>query len=244
MLLLSEVRKKLLLFWLCFAAILFLLFLIQVQNGKYTGMESMAWGWIFAQLLPGLVLLLAATLFRFNQGKVVLNWVFWAICGLSVLFLLFVFFTLLGISRGAAGLSMEAGFLHSYRYLLPLQVLLLSVFGVLFFKKETLFQPNEAVLREHAQGLMDQAQKTGSTDRQRALELFISADMQALLDFLEEKIQTADRPDTTLLNDVFLLKNNLVTLRKDTDMGRLSTEESRREYQRICVAVLGLVEEV
>lgn len=243
MLLLSDLRKKILLLWLLLSAVLLLFFLFQAQNGKYAGLESAAWTWIFVQLLPGLTLLLAATLFRFNQGKVVLKWVFWTISGLSVLFLLFVIFTLLSVSGGAAGLSLEEGFARSYRYLLPLQGLLLAVFAVLFFKKDSLFQPGEGVLRSHAQQLLDQAKTAGSLDRQRALELFVAADMPAMLDFIEEKMR-AKSPAHTSFNEVLLLKNNLVVLRKNTDMGRLSAEESRREYQRICVAAMGLVEEL
>ena len=237
--LLSDVRKKVLLLWLIFSAMLLLFFLIQVQNGKYEGMETTAWLWIFVQLLPGLSLLLAANLLRFHAGKTILNWVHWSIFSLACLFLLFVLFTLLQVSAGAAGLSLEKGFTRSYGYLLPLQALLLAVFGVLFFKKESLFQPNETLLRGHAQQLLDQATEANALDRRRALEFFVAADMEGMLDFLKEKMK-----NNSNLNDVLLLKNNLVLLQRNTDMGRMSLEESRREYNRICIAALGLVEKV
>ncbi len=243
MLLLSDVRKQLLVLWLVFSTAILLFFLAQAQNGKYLDMETTAWGWVFAQLLPGLIMLIAATLIRFNSGKTVLKWAFWVVFGLTALLLLFVMFTLLRVSGGAAGLSLEDGFARSYRYLLPLQGLLLAIFGVLFFKKENLFQPSEALLRGHAQQLLAQATDTGAVDRRQALELFVAADMPALLGFLEEKVRVKSTPDHSL-NEVLLLKNNLVLLRKNTDMGRLTAEETRKEYQRICVAALGLIEEL
>jgi hypothetical protein len=243
MLLLSDVRKQLLVLWLVFSTAILLFFLAQAQNGKYLDMETTAWGWVFAQLLPGLIMLIAATLIRFNSGKTVLKWAFWVVFGLTALLLLFVMFTLLRVSGGAAGLSLEDGFARSYRYLLPLQGLLLAIFGILFFKKENLFQPSEALLRGHAQQLLAQATDTGAVDRRQALELFVAADMPALLGFLEEKVRVKSTPDHSL-NEVLLLKNNLVLLRKNTDMGRLTAEETRKEYQRICVAALGLIEEL
>lgn len=243
MLLLSDVRKKLLLLWLSLSVVLLLFFLVQAQHGKYDGIEGTAWGWVFAQLLPALCILLAATLARRHTGKTVLRWVYRSIMALAALVLVFVLLTLLGISGGSAGLSLEEGFSRSWRYLLPLQALLCAVLGVLFFKKESIFLPNEALLRNHADQLLRQAEGPEALGRRRALELFVAAEMPALLDFLEETIRGGSA-NTTALNDVLLLKNNFTLLRKNTDMGLLSVEESRREYQRICVATISIIERI
>lgn len=104
-----------------------LFFLLQFLNGKYTGIEGAAWAWVFAQLLPGLGVLWAATLLNLNADKAILRWAFW----------------------GIAGRSLAEGFEDLYQYLLPLQGLALAVFGLLFFKKEGIFQPNVNILRDH-----------------------------------------------------------------------------------------------
>jgi len=52
MFLLSEVRKKLLLIWLSFSALLLIFFLLQILNGKYAGMENIAWGLDICPIAP------------------------------------------------------------------------------------------------------------------------------------------------------------------------------------------------
>ncbi len=170
MLLLTDVRKKLLALWLIFSSMLLLFFLLQVLNGKYADLESSAWIWIFIQLLPGLGLLLSATLLHSNRGKAILRGAFWAITGLTTLFLLFVLTSLAGISSGSAGQSLSKGFAGSYRYLLPMQGFVLTVFAVLFFKKESLFVPDEKAGRP----LLRLLAKANSLDRQRVNDLFVA----------------------------------------------------------------------
>jgi len=243
MLLITNVRKKLLTLWLIFSAMLLLFFLLQVLNGKYAGMESTAWVWIFVQLLPGLVLLLTATLLHSNRGKAILRGAFWAIAGLTTLFLLFVLVSLAGISGGQAGQSLSEGFAGSYRYLLPLQGLVLAVFGILFFKKENLFLPDEKALGGLAQDIMAKAKETGAIDRQRAIDLFVAADVPAMLDFLETKIRAKEHAQSSL-NQVLLLKNNLAHLHRHANYGVTDDRETKREYNRICLAALELTGEI
>lgn len=241
LLLLTEVRKKLLALWLVFAVLLLLFFLLQFLNGKYADIESTAWTWVFAQLLPGLGVLLVATLLNLNAGKAILRWAFWGIAGLTGLFLVFVLVSLVGISGGSAGQSLAAGFADSYQYLLPLQGLVLAVFGLLFFKKGSIFQPNENILRGHAGQQLAKAQASGQLDRQRALELFAAGDLPAMLDFLEQKLPENNRA-ANRSNDLILLKNQLATLRRQSDLGIADSKDTNREYNRICVAALGLAE--
>ncbi|MFN4256478.1 MAG: hypothetical protein ACK4Q5_15865 [Saprospiraceae bacterium] len=241
LLLLSDVRKKLLALWLGFTALLLLFFLLQFLNGKYADIEGVAWTWVFAQLLPGLGVLWAATLLNLNAGKAILRWAFWGIAGLAGLFLVFVLVSLVGISGGSAGLSLTEGFEDSYRYLLPLQGLVLAVFGLLFFKKESIFQPNANILRDHVGQQLAKAQAAGQHDRQHALELCAAGDLPAMLDFLEQKL-TENKPAANRLNDLILLKNQLANLRRQSDLGLADPKDTNREFNRVCVAALGLVE--
>ncbi|MBK6995299.1 MAG: hypothetical protein IPH31_10350 [Lewinellaceae bacterium] len=212
-------------------------------NGKYADLESSAWIWIFIQLLPGLGLLLSATLLHSNRGKAILRGAFWAITGLTTLFLLFVLTSLAGISSGSAGQSLSKGFAGSYRYLLPMQGFVLTVFAVLFFKKESLFVPDEKALVGLAQDLLAKAKVAGAIDRQRVIDLFVAADMPAMLDLLEMKIR-AKQSAQHRLNEVLLLKNSIAHLRRHADYGITDDRETRREHNRICLAALELTEEV
>ncbi len=243
LLLLSEVRKKLLAIWLIFSALLLFFFFFEFNVGKYEGLETAAWLWIFTQILPGLLILLAATFYKTNMGKAILKWAFWAVDGLVAFFLVFVLVSLAGISSGSSGKSLAEGFAESYRFLLPLQILVVGLLAVLFFKKDSIFQPNENILRGHAEKQLADAKSAGQIDRSRALEFFVAAEMPEMLDFLEEKMK-AKNAATDRLNDLFLLKNQLKTLRRETDLGTSDERDSRKEYNRICLAALGLVNEI
>lgn len=241
--LISEARKKLLLLWLIFTALLLVFFLLQFLNGKYAGMETAAWSWIFVQVLPGLGLLLAASLLNLNRGKIIVRWAIWAILGLAGLFLLAVLVSLVGISGGSSGKNLSEAFADSYFFLGVLQAVVLAALGVLFFKKESIFPPKKEQLLGHAQTLLDAAQKSGELDRSRALELFFSDDLPAMLDFLEEKLR-AKNSKHGRLNDLFLLKNQLTRVRRDAGLGVSSEADSSLNYNRICLTALELVTEV
>lgn len=239
----SEARKKLLLLWLIFTALLLVFFLLQFLNGKYAGMETTAWAWYFLQILPGLALLLVAELLNLNRGKIIVRWAFWAILALAGLFLMAVLVSLAGISGGSSGKNLSDAFADSYFFLGVLQAVVLAAFGVLFFKKEIIFPPKKKQLLEHAQTLLDTAQKSGELDRCRAIELFFADDLPAMLDFLEEKLR-AKNPKHGRLNDLFLLKNQLTRVRRDAGFGVSTEADAGLNYNRICLTALELVGEI
>jgi Effector-associated domain 11 len=243
MLLLTDVRKKLLALWLGFSALLLLFFLLQALSGKYAGMETAAWLWIFVHLMPGLAFLLVVTLFHIKRGKAILRWAFWAVAAFVGLYLLFVLVSLAGISGGAGGQNLRDGFANTYRYLLPMQGLVLAVLGLLFFKKETLFLPDEKLLRGHAQELLSKATEAGSLDRRQAIDFFVAGDMSGMLGFVAEKIGGQEGAGHRL-DEVLLLQNRLARLEREAGLGIVDDRDTRLEYNKVCLAALELTAEL
>ncbi len=86
LLLLSDIRKKLMSLWFALMFPSFLFFLLQMLAGKYQDMEGQAWVWIFAQWLPGAIVLFVSALALPNRGKMVLQSVFRGVAGLNFVF--------------------------------------------------------------------------------------------------------------------------------------------------------------
>lgn len=237
LLLLSDIRKKLMGLWFALLLPSFFFFLLQTLAGKYNGIESRAWIWIFTLWLPGTTLLFVSALAIPNRGKMVMQAVFRGVAGLALFFGLAVWLTQALRAAGMGGYSLSEGLARSYVYLLPLQALLLGVWGLLFFKKESLLLPSAENLRKHAQHRLEAFQKNGSTLQQRALDLFVAGDLSAMIELLNEVLQDSKHADTALM-----LKSRLIRLQKKTGMGVVNDEDAGIEYNKISLAALELVE--
>jgi len=239
LLLLSDIRKKLMGLWFALLLPSFFFFLLQILAGKYSGMEGLALVWIFAQWLPGTILLFVSALAIPNRGKMVIQSVFRGVAGLTFVFGLAVWLTQALRAAGMGGYSLSEGMARSYAYLLLLQALLLSVWGLLFFKKESLLLPSAENLRKHAQNRLETFKKDGAPIQQRALDLFVAGDLPAMLELLVEALQDSKDSDTILM-----LKSRLIRLQKKTGMGVVSDEDAGIEYNKISLAALELVEAI
>ncbi|HRK79935.1 MAG TPA: hypothetical protein PLZ12_00725 [Saprospiraceae bacterium] len=237
LLLLSDIRKKLMALWFGLMLPSFLFFLLQMSAGKYQGMEGQAWLWIFVQWLPGAVVLFVSALALPNRGKMILRPVFLGVAGWSGLFGVVVWLAQAGTSAGAAGYSLSEAVARSYTYLLPLQAVLLGVWGLLFFKKESLLLPSAENQRAHAQNRLEAFQRQGAPVQQRALDLFVAGDLPAMLEVLNETLQNGPHSDSALM-----LKSRLIRLQKKTGMGVISDADAGIEYNKISLAALELVE--
>lgn len=237
LLLLSDIRKKLMALWFGLMLPSFLFFLLQMSAGKYQGMEGQAWLWIFVQWLPGAGLLFFSALALPNRGKMVLRPVFLGVAGFSAFFGCVVWLAQAGASAGAAGYSLSEAVARSYAYLLPLQVVLLGVWGLLFFKKESLLLPSAGNLRAHAQNRLEKFKRGGSPVQQRALDLFVAGDLPAMLEVLNEALENGPHSDTAMM-----LKSRWIRLQKKTGMGVVSDEDAGIEYNKISLAAMELVE--
>ncbi|MCC6458854.1 MAG: hypothetical protein IT260_00185 [Saprospiraceae bacterium] len=235
--LLADTRKKLLWLWLGFTAGLVLLFFVQTIAGKYEDIEAQAWTWLFVQLLPGVLLLWAAVLLNKNPSKVLMRATFRAVYAAALAYLLLVVLSLLALPAATANWSIEGYFAQSYTWLVPFQIVLLLLFGWMYFRKEMLFRPNAAILQQYVEKKAEFARRGGSSVQMQAFERLISEEgLAGALDFLRSQ-----QPGN---NDLLVLQNQLAGWKNQADLNLSSQDVLQRELNRMTLAAISIIEKL
>lgn len=236
--LLIDTRKKLLWLWLIFTAIIVVLMFIQTINGKFEDIETNAWTWAFTNLLSPLLLLIVAILMNKNPSKVLLSATFRIIYMATLTYLLLVSLSLLALPIATRNQSIEVYFNQSYLWLLPFQGIILIIFGILYFKKETYFRPNAAIMQEFMVKKAEFAQRNGRGLQTLAFNLLIAEQKMAeVLDFLKAHLKGN-------MNDIILLQSQYMEWQHQRDLNLVSTEELQRTMNRLTLAVINYIEKL
>ncbi|MCB0532528.1 MAG: hypothetical protein KDD14_10055 [Saprospiraceae bacterium] len=241
LLLLSEIRKKLLWTWLLLAAPTLLLLTVQEFNNVFTKAEAEPWIWACFNLLPGFILLLLAAILNLNAGKHIWRPVFRVIWVITAVYLLWVLLTALGLRARPEAQTLIAYFQQAWYRPALFQVLLLGVFGLLFFRRNTVLAPNEKIVGEHAVKVLEQAKQAGNLPRASALEFFTLGKYLEMFAFLKTHFAEKDRQ---VLNDLALLENQFNENRRQLALGVAEPKAAQREYNRIALALLGVIEKM
>ncbi|MEZ4967353.1 MAG: hypothetical protein R2791_19085 [Saprospiraceae bacterium] len=236
--LLADTRKKLLWLWLGFTAFIMLLFFLQTLAGKYEDIESKAWGWVFVHLLPALLLLFTAVLLNKNPSKVLLRATFRAVYFGALAYLLWLMLTLLALPVATTHWSIEEYLHKSYAWLLPFQAVLLLAFGLLYFRKAPIFQPNPAIMQQYVSKKAEFAQRSGNALQERIFKTLASEEgLGAAL----EQLRTHLKGDE---NAVIMLQNQYAEWQKQRDLNLLPPDTLQRELNRMTMAAAGYVEKL
>jgi hypothetical protein len=236
--LLADTRKKLLWLWLIFTIIVMLLFVIQTITGKFEDILSTAWLWVFINLLPSLALLFVAVLLNKNASKVLLTNTFRAVYASAWAYLLLLLLTLLALPFATANYSIEAYLKDAYLWLLPFQIILLVVFCLLYFRKETLFRPNPAIMDAYVNKKAEFSQRTGNDNQKRAFAALINKDdLTDVLTILRDNLSGSK-------NDIILLQSQCANWQRATDLNLTPPDELQRELNRLTIAIINYIEEL
>jgi hypothetical protein len=238
LILLADTRKKLLWLWLIFSIITILLVLIQTIAGKYEEMLGTTWLWVFVNLLPSLLLLFVAVLLNKNPSKVLLINTFRAVYASAWAYLLLLLLTLLALPFATANYSIEAYLKDAYLWLLPFQIILLIVFCLLYFRKETLFRPNAAIMQEYVNKKAEFAQRTGNDNQINAFNALINDDdLSDVLTVLRTHL-TDDK------NSIILLQGQYAHWQEQRDLNLTPPDALQRELNRLTMAIINYIEEL
>jgi effector-associated domain 11 (EAD11)-containing protein len=240
---LKNIRRNLLFLWTGFSVpILFLIF-IQTINGKFDGIVGSAWAWVAINLLPILTLLFIGAIQNKHGDKVIQRFIFWIIFGFSFFYLAALLITQFGLSAGTGGKSIYEYFMQSYKWLVPFQVILLLLFSLLFFKKQSIFQPNEKIIKNHFKEKAKTARDKKNTLQQTAFDKLIEGDFEGLFEQL--KIQTKEViNDSDKYNETVLLQSQYNEWKKNTEMNLIDTKDAQITLNRISMALVNLIDEL
>lgn len=241
LLLLSEIRKKLLWTWLILSAPTLILLTIQELNGVFVGAGGTPWIWAVLNLLPGFGFLLLAAILNLNPGKHIWKPVFRIILVITAAYLLWVLLTALGMRARPESQSLIDYFRQAGYRPAAFQLVLLGVFGLLFLRRETTFVPNEKIVGEHAAKALVKAKDIKNLPRAEALELFVLAKFPDLFSALNQFF-AGKKP--AVLNDLALLQNQYTENRRQLGLGVSDPKAAQREFNRIALALLSIIEKM
>jgi Effector-associated domain 11 len=236
--LLADTRKKLLWLWLAFTAIIILLVLVQSITGKFEDIIGTAWLWVFINLLPSLSLLFVAVLLNKNPSKVLLINTFRAVYGSAWAYLLLLLITLLALPFATMNNSIDGYLKDAYLWLMPFQLVLIAVFALLYFRKETLLRPNATIMKEYVNKKAEFAQRTGNDKQIEAFRALVNDDdFSDVLTVLRTHLRDAQ-------NDIVLLQSQYVNWQKQRDLNLTAPEDLQRELNRLTMAIVDYIEEL
>jgi len=241
LLLLSEIRKKLLWTWLILAAPTLLLLTTQELNGVFVGAEGAPWLWAVLNLLPGFGFLLLPAILNLNPGKHIWQPVFRVVLAITAAYLLWVLLTALGMRARPEAQTLVDYFQQAGFRPAAFQLVLLGVYGLLFFRREGTFVPNEKIVGQHAAQALAKAKAAANLPRAEALEFFVLAKFPDLFANLR---QVYAEKDQAVLNDLALLQNQYTENRRQLDLGVADPKAAQRELNRIALALLSIIEKM
>jgi hypothetical protein len=236
--LLADTRKKLLWLWLGFTSIIMILIILQTLAGKFDLIERMAWLWAFTHLLPILLLLLCAVLLNKNPSKVLYQSTFQAVYYASLGYLILIILTIFALPYATLNWSIEEYLRKSNLWLMPYQAVLLIAFGIMYFKKETIFQPDPDIMLEYVGKKLEFAKRKGNLAQSKAFEtLNTEGGMNDVLNLLKSKL-------TSEANDIILLQSQYTEWQRQRDLNLTPEGDLQRELNRLTLAVINYIEKL
>ena len=238
LILLKDTKRNLLWLWLGFSIPVLLLVLIQTISGKFEGIEGTAWTWVAINLFPVLGLLLFGAIQNKYPGKPIQIFIFRIIWITSFLFLLLLLMTLLGMTAGTANQSIESYLNQSYKWLLPFQILLIGIFFLLYFKKRSIFQVNEKILKNHIQSKANKAKQQANLPQQQAFDQLQAGNYTQLFDHLQNHFNDTSSDEHTA-TVVFQSRYN--KWKNDTDLDVVDKAEAQRSLNELVVSLADFI---
>ena len=220
--LITKIKKQLLWLWVGFSIPVLLLVFIQTIAGKYAEIETTPWMWTGVNLLPGFILLMYGAVRNKNAGKFIQTFIYRIIFVAVVAYLILILMTLIAMTAGSAEQSLVDYFQQSYQWLLPFQVLLLGVFGLLYFREEPMFLPNEKIIKEHVIKEMKKVDVKNNQLKQEGFELLQANNYSELFELLQQQKGTVDEDEETKL---LMLKTQYNKWENDTSLGLLDQKK-------------------
>jgi hypothetical protein len=238
--LLADVRRRLLPWWLALSALILALLLVQTLFGKYAGIEGQVWFWGSFLLLPGLLLLLLSAWLNKHSARIVAPSAYRALWGLTLLFLLLTLGTLLlaqlAIEKNDYGL--DTWLRKSYAWLAPLNILLCTGLVLLFYRRQELFQPGSEVMIRLAG---EKAHRARHPVAAQVFESLAQNNLDLAFDRLQRHFEACSVPD---LHHILVLRNEYRNLVRARQSDIIDPEKAQRQLNRLTLSLLEITDSI
>ncbi len=202
-------------------------------------MTALAWSWLLLSTLPGLVILVVATMRDRQSARIIPRFNHRTLVWSTAAYLFLVLLTLL--AEGWA--TREARSMVAYRYqsflwLLPLEGLLLAGYALSLWSKNANFLSRQHEIGEVAGKEAERWAERHNPFREKAFERIEKGDVGTAIDLTVEHIKESDVGD---LNEAILLQSRYQEHQKSIRMNIISHEEAGIERNKITLALMELI---
>jgi len=237
---LLETRLKCIRAWVLTLPFPLLLMIVQTLSGKLRDIELAAWSWWALVSLPSFALLLLSLFINRHPAKIIAQGVHVALVSGTWCYSILVLLTLL-IEPFARQWGQQSTMDHlqtSCFWLAPLHVLLLGSYYLVFWRKESLFRPNEKIILEVA---AQEAAKSRPLLQKQVFDLMAANEVPEVFRQLGSYFEK-ESPDG--LQTLTLLQSEYTAVLQERDLNLVDLPASQRQLNRIAMALLNLATQV
>lgn len=240
--LLAETRRACLRVVLVGTALILLLIFAQTIGRILSGVEAQAWGWVFVVVLPVMLVLWASTLLNRYPAKIVHPNAHQSLVWGSFSYQLFALATLLAEPFAMReALSLVDYLALSLWWMLPMEVILLLGYWLVFYRKDLFFKPSEQVILDFAKQKAADWKGKGNLLRQQCFELLASNDLPGLFQKMKTEFEKSSQED---FKATLLLENQFNSVDRDRALNIVDFKEAQIILNRIVMGALNLVEKI
>lgn len=239
---LTKTRRQAWAAWLAGMLPALLLLVGQTVGGAWEGAVERAWVWLLSGLLPSFGLLLSSLLLNRKPRSMTPPGAHTALVGGTAVYGMLTLFSLVSASMfGAGELSAVERLEQAYWWLLPLQVVLLGGYYLVFFRGEAVFQPNEQLLRNAALKSASEAAQKGNPVQQACRNHLAAGEYEVTFALMNQHFQQGRSDD---FNALLLLQNQHTLLLREREEGLVEPVQAQVRLNRITAALLNLTDQL
>ncbi len=241
--LLSDTRRACLRASIIGTGLVFLLVMAETVSGKLEGAVGEVWLWSLGLTLPALAMLWFGTATNRYPTKLVAPGAHVALVWGSFGFQFLAFLTLLLEPLATRGATSIVQFLtQSLWWLLPFELLLLLGFGLVFYRKDSVFKPNSVAILDFAKNKAADWGKKGNTMAQAVFRLVAENHLTEALAQLRERFE--QNGDADGYQAAILFSGQFQTLSRERDLNTVEPAQAQIALNRITMGVLNLADNV
>ncbi|MCB0523561.1 MAG: hypothetical protein KDC86_03480 [Saprospiraceae bacterium] len=240
--LLAETRKHCIRAAIVGAGLCVLLVFVQSVSGLLEGIMAQGWVWVMVIVLLPLLVLWASTFLNRYPAKIVRPLAHQALVYGSWLYFLLALFTLLSEPFATQGdRSLQQYLYQSLWWMMPLELILVVGYVLLFYRKNLIFKPNEQIILDFASQKAVAWENKGHVLRQQCFELIAANDLDGALGKMKEAFEKSGSAD---MNAAVLLESQFHNLSKERDLNMVDRDKAQVELNRITMAIMNLIEKL
>ena len=239
---LTKTRRQTWRAWLLFMSLVLLLLIGQTVGGAWEGSVPRVWTWLLANLLPSLALLLAGLLIDRRPRAMIPAGAHAALVGSTAAYGALTLFSLVsGSIFGPDELSAIDRLEQTYWWLLPIQAVLLGGYYLVFFRGETVFQPNEQLIRNAATKSASEAARKDRPVQEQCRNFTAAAQYELAFELMRSHFDPGSPVD---LDTLLVLQSQYTLLMRERQEGLLDPAAAQIQLNRITAALLNLSEQI